>query len=105
MATCKDCIHFVVCDEVPTKSADDCDFFKDRSRLVELPCLLDDKVFYFDIDGRIYVQTVKGLTLGLTKTGFVIHSDVDFVSDLFGDRFFLSYEEAEQALKEHENNG
>ena len=35
--TCKDCIHFVVCDEVPTKSADDCDFFKDRSRFVELP--------------------------------------------------------------------
>ena len=41
MSTCKECIHFVVCDEVPTKSADDCDFFKDRSRFVELP-LIDD---------------------------------------------------------------
>ena len=37
MATCKECIHFVVCDEVPTKSVDDCDFFKDCSRFVELP--------------------------------------------------------------------
>ena len=37
MATCADCIHFVVCDEVPTKSANDCDFYKDRSRFVELP--------------------------------------------------------------------
>lgn len=36
MASCKECIHFVVCDEVPTKSADDCDFFKDRARFVEL---------------------------------------------------------------------
>lgn len=41
MATCKDCIHFVVCEEVPTKSADDCDFFKDRSRFVELPDVVD----------------------------------------------------------------
>ena len=40
---CKDCIHFVVCEEVPTKLADDCDFFKDQSRFVELPCELTKK--------------------------------------------------------------
>lgn len=45
MASCKDCIHFVVCEEVPTKSADDCDFFKDRSRFVELPCHVGDTVY------------------------------------------------------------
>ena len=108
MATCADCIHYEVCSDyfdATIECGTTCSFWKDRSRFVELPCLLDDKVFYFDINGRIYVQTVKSLTYGLTKTGFVIHSDVDFVSDLFGDRFFHSYEEAEQAFKERENNG
>lgn len=124
MATCAECVHVEVCSEyveglaavrglklgdVEEISAilqcDDCDHFKDRSRFVELPCLPGDKVFYFDTDERIYVQTVESLIYGLTKTGFVINSEVDFISDLLGERFFLSYEEAERALKERESNG
>lgn len=46
MTTCKDCLHFVVCEEVPTKSADDCDFFKDCSNFVELPCKIGDTVYF-----------------------------------------------------------
>lgn len=50
MATCKDCIHFVVCEEVPTKSADDCDFFKDRSQVAELKYAewIEDEDMYGD---------------------------------------------------------
>ena len=81
-----------------------CCNFRDRSRFVELPCLPGDKVFYFDTDERIYVQTVESLIYGLTKTGFFINSEVNFISDLLGERFFLSYEEAEQAVKEREND-
>ncbi len=123
MATCKECVHFEVCTNFANMildafnvSEDDaqcllkkctgdatvCNDFADRSRFVELPCLPGDKVFYFDTDERIYVQTVESLIYGLTKTGFVINSEVDFISDLLGERFFLSYEEAERALKERE---
>lgn len=122
MVTCKDCVHVDVCCsyistaynkcELATPDfkllknveCDECQHFKGRSRFVELPCLPGDKVFYFDTDERIYVQTVESLIYGLTKTGFVINSEVDFISDLLGERFFLSYEEAERALKERENN-
>ena len=114
MATCKDCLHVEVCCEknlhvvvgmniIPRfkykRIEQECDHFKDRSRFVELPCLPGDKVFYFGTDERIYVQTVNSLIYGVTKTGFVINSEVDFISDLLGKRFFLGYEEAEQALK------
>lgn len=102
MPTCKECIHFVVCDEVPTKSANDCDFFKDHSRFVELPIKPGEKVFYFDTEGRIYETTVTQLVYG--ASGFLIDSDVMFNSNLIGKRFFLTREEAEQALKEREEN-
>ena len=130
--TCKDCIHCEACERMISDTskmfkvllseilkmncdikydstnilsgAEICQCFQDRARFVELPCLPGDKVFYFDTDERIYVQTVESLIYGLTKTGFVINSEVDFISDLLGERFFLSYEEAERALKEREND-
>ena len=99
MATCKECIHFVVCDEVPTKSANDCDFFKDRSRFVELPCKRGELVYFikarrvmadivskFTIDKHgVMLQRVNGYNLGYT--------------DQLGKKIFLTEEEAEQALK------
>ena len=105
--TCNDCVHNEICQKFGgpfnINDADtSCTDFKDRSRFVELPCLPGDKVFYFGTDERIYVQTVNSLIYGVTKTGFVINSEVDFISDLLGKRFFLGYEEAEQALKERE---
>ena len=60
MATCKDCIHFVVCDEVPTKSADDCDFFKDRARFPELPCKVGNIIFIPSHE-KIHKDVVKKL--------------------------------------------
>ena len=128
MASCHDCVHVEVCKDFMSSliegleldksdvelinkelNQDDadkgaCDHFLDRARVAALPCLPGDKVFYFDTDERIYVQTVESLIYGLTKTGFVINSEVDFISDLLGERFFLSYEEAKMALKEREEN-
>ena len=117
MASCVNCVHAEVCKfkDLPAPLCDNyireseciekrCGNFKDRSRFVELPCLLGDKVFYFGTDERIYVQTVNSLIYGVTKTGFVINSEVDFISDLLGKRFFLGYEEAEKALKEREKD-
>ena len=72
MATCNDCIHFVVCEEVPTKSADDCDFFKDRSRFIELPCnkmnatvesnIYDKEEIYYDCTVQVLRNSITGET-------------------------------------------
>ena len=110
MPKCIDCIHYEICliryelsdDESEVVSVLECEHFKGSSRFVELPVKPGGKVFYFDTAGHIYESTVTQLVYG--ATGFLIDSDVMFNSNLIGERFFLTREEAEQALKERENN-
>ena len=114
MMLCKDCVHYEVCKDYVESvldglqyndsqmNGDDCEFFKDRSRFVELPIKLGEKIFYFDTAGRIYESTVTRMVYG--ATGFLIDSDVMFNSNLIGNKIFLTREEAEQALKERESN-
>lgn len=118
MATCADCIHVDVCEDLTRyklspKRAEEllsllrekgktCEHFQDHSRFVELPVKPGEKVFYFDTAGRIYESTVTQLVYG--ATGFLVDSDVMFNSNLIGERFFLTREAAEQALKEREIN-
>lgn len=122
MATCKDCVHFDVCCSYLSTAynkcklatpdfkllknieCDECQHFKGRSRFVELPIKPGEKIYYFDTAGHIYKSTVNRLVY--VATGFLIDSDVMFNSNLIGARFFLTREEAEQALKlkERENN-
>ena len=40
MKTCKDCIHFEVCCYVDV-FLPACDSFKDKSKIIELPCAID----------------------------------------------------------------
>lgn len=106
MASCKDCINYDACKVAKLNASNEveswCDLFKDHSHFIELPVKPGEKVFYFDTAGRIYESTVTQLVYG--ATGFLIDSDVMFNSNLIGERFFLTREAAEQALKEHETN-
>lgn len=109
MATCKDCIHFESCKNLYETHGEGlsgdsyvCDFFKDRSRFVELPCNLGDTVYYFNSAGKIFSQKVSGFIVNFVGT--LVDSDVMFDSHLMGDRFFSTREEAEQALKERDND-
>ena len=117
MATCKDCVHADMCKykDLPAPLSDSyireseciekrCGDFKDRSRFVELPCNVGDFVYFikarrvmadivskFTIDRcGVMLQRVNGYNLGYT--------------DQLGKKIFLTREEAEQALKERENN-
>ena len=108
--TCKDCIHFVVCDEAPTKPANDCDFYKNRSRFVELPYKLGDSIYepkrhqiteyqiarivFYDFGLRMELRLMKGLSFR-----------VEIKQEDIGKVVFLTREEAEKALKEREENG
>lgn len=106
MAACKDCLHFAVCEEVPTKSADDCEFFKDRSRFVELPCKHGDTLFRI-INGKIEKGVATTFFYGseshIVNCRFPkINTGIPF--HRFGKTVFLSKKEAEQALKERESS-
>ena len=111
--TCKDCLHAEVCGTFaiasetfeissPERTASSCNDFKDRSRFVELPCRDGDTVYYFNHAGIIFSQRVLGFIVN--SVGILVDSDVMFDSNLIGNKFFLTREEAEQALKERENN-
>jgi hypothetical protein len=134
MATCKDCLHVDVCKfkDLPAPLSDSyireseciekrCGDFKDRSRFVELPCKVGDMVY------MITEQTQKVGRKKVTKTVIVECCVDNFrIGDagypsaalcdnenawcygvepkMFGEIIFLSREEAEQALKEREEN-
>lgn len=89
--TCKDCVHYEVCnklgDEV-LENFDICVGFKDKSKFIELPCKVGDKVF---IIGRNNHETY-------INTGRFRISDIE----KFGKTVFLTKEEAEKALEERE---
>lgn len=135
MASCKDCVHVEVCREYVTGLAaargvdldeteleqvldsDDCDHFQDRSRFVELPCKVGDKVYldnlhikYADVIG-IYIDAFGGVfdlriytNIQLANGfGYEYFISKDYTFEDIGKRIFLTKEAAEQALKERES--
>ena len=97
---------------------DDCDHFQDRSRFVELPCRVGDKVYldnlhikYADVIG-IYIDAFGGVfdlriytNIQLANGfGYEYFISKDYTFEDIGKRLFLTREAAEQALKERENN-
>lgn len=134
MATCKDCVHVDVCEDItrhklsPSRAekilpilrehGKTCELFKDRSRFVELPCRVGDKVYFNNVHLRyarviaIYIDASGGMfdlditTNIATATGYEHFINKDYTFEDIGRRLFLTREEAEQALKlkERENN-
>ena len=120
MGSCKECYHYEVCrmhyrqkceltyeteKEVrramlkAEKGSPICDHFKDRSRFVELPCKLGNSVFSLNPNRTFHAIRVDGANVELiTSQGFI------FNQSLIGKTVFLTREEAEQALKEREEN-
>ena len=93
-------------DKRKYESPSDCDFFKDRSRFVELPCKHGDTLFRI-INGKIEKGVATAFFYGSEfhivncrfpkiSTGIPFHR--------FGKTVFLSKKEAEKALKEREDN-
>ena len=118
---CKNCIKEDVCkiaedfykQPVYGMCIEDCDYFKDRNRFVELPCKVGDTIYEITERKRngkwnkvIVERVVNGIEIG--RGGFMtIRSGTTitaFLPDL-GETVFLTREEAEQALRESENNG
>ena len=124
MASCKECIHFDRCkglykfDRLQKAVSKGCPYFKDRSRFVELPCRVGDKVYFNNVHLRyarviaISIDASGGMfdlditTNIATATGYEHFINKDYTFEDIGRRLFLTREEAEQALKlkEREND-
>lgn len=129
--TCKDCIHYDLCRSCSRiqlgwhgnsvhyveNIEEICKDFKDRSRFVELPCKVGNRVYfnnihikYADVIG-IYIDAFGGvLDLRVFTNvpipngfGYEYFISKDYTFEDIGKRLFLTKESAEQALKEREN--
>lgn len=116
--TCKDCIHFDVCKIIHFPSlfgltGDACDHFKPKSRFIELPCEVGQKVYWINFVSK-QIETDKVISLHLYEDGFsittkTISNGSKAISTYTEDRFkrimFLYREEAEKALEERNKKG
>lgn len=107
MATCKDCLHYEVCqfhiDEETKLTVNECEHFKDLSKIVELPCKVGDVVYAVSkCNNKIFSKKVVEILLK-EDNGYVYTEPCYFIFEDFGKIVFLTKEEAEKALKEREN--
>lgn len=113
---CKDCIHFDVCNTILKNAlscdnndcSQECQLFKDKSKIIELPCKVGDTVYsiYTNHNGEqeiysIMIQKIEMTTHGIEFKSMGMLGQI-YESD-FSETVFLTREEAEQALKESEN--
>lgn len=113
--TCKDCIHDDVCEykKIFCEKFDrlfdfidietECKHFKDKSRIIELPCGVGD-TFYAIVNGQIIAYNCVGFKYGHSafteKNNELLLLTVYDMEFEFGEEAFLSNEEAEAKIKE-----
>lgn len=121
---CKNCIKADVCEiakefennPVEGMFIGGCDYFKDRSKFIELPCKVGDKVYFVykdeidenAINGFVISEPVKITEVGTRGfwTSEVSDEESDDMDDFtpwawIGEEVFLTREEAERALREN----
>lgn len=122
--TCKDCIHWKACKALQHTwekiegthyplIAEKCKIFKDRSKFIELPCKLGDRLYAINGKGEIKswgiicIRAIKSsiqwnpehieYTVGCEKRNGTMWIHLDKAKNIYFTR-----EKAEQALKECE---
>lgn len=114
---CKDCLHYeVCCDEYELEHAENCNNFKDKSKVIELPCKSDETVYQIQYPWGMSILKVAGIHLFWNQTetrvrrhSYIVglHEGLNISCRLplknFGKTIFLTKEEAEARLKELQN--
>ena len=104
MATCRDCIHCDVCKHLIGRvEILCCGDFKDRSRFVELPCRPDSSLFVIvpDRNGNPCIEEYTVYAVIKKRDRTILETRIGRF--IWGkEPCYLSYEEAERALKERE---
>lgn len=118
--TCKDCYHFDVCykatdvEDIASGAYENCCCdFKDKSRIIELPCKEGDMVYVIKkgygkiLDGHVRRTSINKdgqLNICIAYPKGDLYTTRNFKNSSIGKTVFLTKKEAEQALKERENN-
>lgn len=115
--TCKDCYHYDVCKFYNKNLPEEydpiewqCDNFKNKSLVVELPCKIGDKVYYLSIKSAIpltyKIVQAEVLNYNINRYG-IFDAKVKLLNNsVFSatiDEIFLTKEETEEKLKELNN--
>ncbi len=121
--TCKDCFHYEACKfytdktkfNLP-KNAENCNNFKDKSKVIELPCKSDETVYQIQYPWGMSILKVAGIHLFWNQTetrvrrhSYIVglHEGLNISCRLplknFGKTIFLTKEQAEARLKELQN--
>ena len=127
MPNCEDCIHWEPCKAMAYAwrkiegthyplNAEKCEFFKERSKFVELQCKPGDIVYHYcDELHEILEYTIYCVNV-FRENGITYHSEsydeendkalseIGFEPEDIGRDVFFTREEAEQALKERETD-
>lgn len=111
MASCAECVHVEVCKDYinavlgdvdeSQMCGDDCEFYKERSRFVELPCKVGDTI-YWNLLGKTVEDEIMSITIYKNVIRVSLGKGISFDIEDIGRMLFLSREEAEQELKERE---
>lgn len=117
MASCKDCINYELCKSLTDfteefiesceknfdkygDAKEKCEHFKDRSKIVELPCKVGDVVYAVSkCNNKIFSKIVVEILLK-EDNGYIYTEPCYFIFEDFGKTVFLTKEEAEKALAE-----
>lgn len=116
--TCKDCIHYEICEGWYTDICFGsileinkiCEQFADRSKFIELPCKLGDRLYAINGKGEIKsweiicIRAIKSsiqwnsehieYTVGCEKSNGIMWTHLDKTKNVY-----FSLEQAEQALR------
>lgn len=106
--TCKNCYHYEVCllGACVKGATGTCLNYKDKSRIVELPCKVGDTIY--DIyecvaNGNTHIRELKvkdiNIRLDLRNRVWLIVCGYYFDCADFGKKVFLTRKEAEEALR------
>lgn len=112
MARCGDCIHYEVCYDrsysadwckVRNEVEKHCEYFKDDSCFVKLPCKVGDTVYRIgsgDYSGEIFEWDVEHIEIYADELVIIDDSDNVISPCEIHKTVFLTREEAEKALAE-----
>ena len=125
--TCKDCVHYEMCkewcsgideyiDPKGKENQEPCEHYKDKTRFVELPCTVGDRLYYAN---KTLTEVCEATIIKIEINYFTspqIWFTIDYISSIVGKcrhrgkadlmlnkTLFFTYEEAEKALKGAEN--
>lgn len=125
--TCKDCIHYEVCKQkyyhlyesysiLDAENIESvCKSFKNKSKYIELPCKVGDTVYHYCKSvNQTVPYVVEDIHIDKEQTRYfatafnVYYNEyldgIEFAEDEIGQTVFLSKSEAEQKLKELQND-